>query len=107
MATKTKFKKMDRRTVSVDIDGYIAEKTDYTSYDFINFKPIKEMIDKVNELYRNGYTVIYHTARPDEFYASTKAWLINNGCRFHALHMGKLRADFYLDDRNANIDDLE
>lgn len=97
---------MVRKTVLVDIDGFISNRLDYTSWDFMSFEPIPEMIEKVNELHKKGYTVIYNTSRPDKFYAETKAWLIRHGCLFSALNMGKPRADYYLDDRNADINDL-
>lgn len=92
--------------VSVDIDGYIAERTPEKSYDFNNFVPKLDMIEKVNKLYKKGYVIIYHTARHPSYYEITFAWLVKHGCWFHALRMGKLAATYYLDDRNANIDEL-
>lgn len=94
-----------RKIISVDIDGYIADNYQF-SLEARTPTPRKEVIEKVNDLYRKGYTIIYHTARQPDYYRVTYAWLVDNGCLFHALRMGKMRADYYLDDRNANIDDL-
>ena len=95
-------KGMDRKVISVDIDDYIA-KGDYSKKECT---PIVEMIEKVNELYKKGHIIIYHTARLPHFYSLTYAWLTKNGVFFHAIRMGKLKADVYLDDKNGNINDL-
>jgi len=57
--------------------------------------------EKVNQLYenRNNFIVIY-TARSPEIREKTEKELQMLGIRYHALVMGKLRADFYVDDRN-------
>ena len=92
--------------VAVDIDGLIAWRTAKRRYDFENFKPIKGAIVKVNRLYRKGYIIIYYTARPLRYYEKTYNWLVKSNCEFHALRMGKMRADFYLDDHNEKLDNL-
>ena len=99
------------KIISVDIDGFISEKMpslpgEYIREDFESFVPKKDVIEKVNNLFRKRYIIIYYTARHPRHYEQTYAWLIKQGCYFHALRMGKLRADYYLDDKNANIDDL-
>jgi len=35
------------------------------------------------------------------------AWLIEHGAFFHALEMGKLAAEVYIDDKALNIDDID
>ena len=97
---------MDKRVISVDIDGVVARQTGGADFNFADFEPIPETIERVNKLYRKGYVIIYHTARQPEFYQQTLAWLVKHGAWFHALRMGKLGADFYVDDRNASLDDL-
>lgn len=94
--------KKDRKVIAVDIDGYISRGKYYKE----ECKPIQKRIDQVNELYKQGHTIIYHTARLPHWYELTYAWLRKQGCFFHAIRMGKLKADCYLDDRNANIEDL-
>mgnify|MGYP001612868221 CR=1 FL=1 len=95
-----------RKIIAVDIDGYIAERTPEKSYDFASFTPKREVIEKINTLYKQGHVIIYHTARHPSYYEVTYAWLLAQGCWFHALRMGKMAADHYLDDRNANLEDL-
>ncbi len=58
--------------------------------------------DKVNKLYEdpNNFIVI-HTARSEIIRPETEAQLKSLGIRYHALVMGKLRADVYVDDRNV------
>ena len=96
-----------KNVVSVDIDGVIAvplEEKDRHKY-WLNV-PIKYTIEKVNKLYEGKYVIIYHTARDPIHYAETYAWLLRNGCKFHALEMGKLNANYFIDDRNITIDEL-
>ena len=102
MGAKSKY----RGLVAADIDGLVAQKTGTRRYDFENFVPVDEVIHKINRLYRRGYVIIYYTARPVEYYKETFDWLIQHNCEFHALRMGKMRADYYLDDHNENIDNL-
>ena len=95
------------KIIGVDIDGYIADPLDKKDrHKYWLSKPRKDMIEKVNKLYENRNIIIYHTGRAPIYYTETFAWLIKNGCKFHALRMAKLNADFFLDDKNANIEDL-
>jgi len=58
--------------------------------------------EKVNVLYEDpqNFIVIY-TARSESVRRETEEQLRVLGIRYHALAMGKLRADVYIDDRNA------
>ena len=99
------------KIVSVDIDGFISEKMPYKKGKFIRedfeiFIPKPDVIEKINELFRKRYIIIYHTARHPRHYERTFAWLVDNGCYFHALRMGKLHADYYLDDKNITLEEL-
>jgi hypothetical protein len=67
--------------------------------------PIPKMIDWVNQKYAEGHTIIIYTARPRRFYEITESWLIKNQVYYHALRMGKLRADYYVDDKALNVKD--
>lgn len=95
------------KIIAVDIDGFIAERTPERSEDFLNFVPKRDIIERVNKLFENGYTIIYYTAREQAFYLQTHQWLLKQGCQFNSLKMGKLRADYYLDDKNATLEALE
>lgn len=57
--------------------------------------------EKVNELYecKENFIVIY-TARSPIIREKTIQDLQQLGIRYHALVMGKLRADIYIDDKN-------
>lgn len=96
-----------KKIIAIDIDGCVAEplKKEYRHQYWLSV-PIKEMIAKVNRLYEKRYTIIYHTGRDPSYYAETFAWLVKHGCKFHALRMGKLNADYFIDDRNITIDEL-
>ena len=91
-----------KKIIAVDIDGFVAEGKFWEE----ECTPKKDIIEKINNLYKKQYVIIYHTARHPQYYGMTYAWLVKNGCYFHALEMGKLTADYYLDDRNANLEDL-
>jgi hypothetical protein len=94
-----------RRIIAVDIDHTVAQGEWW--HEDREAKPIQEVLDKVNQLYWNKNTIIYHTARHPKYYELTKAWLIKHGAFFHALEMGKLTADVYLDDRALNVKDID
>jgi len=97
----------NKGVVSVDIDGCVALPLDAKDrHKYWLSVPIKEAIEKINKLYENKYVIIYHTGRDASYYAETFAWLIKQGCKFHALRMGKLSADYFIDDRNKTIDEL-
>jgi len=57
--------------------------------------------EKVNKLFDNicNFIVLY-TARPESSREQTVNELVVVGVKYHALVMGKLRVDKYIDDRN-------
>jgi len=58
--------------------------------------------EKVNELYEDPQNlIIIYTARSESVRRETEEQLRILGIQYHALAMGKLRADVYIDDRNA------
>jgi len=63
-------------------------------------KSIKKNIKKVNKLYEEKDTlVIIYTARNETIRKRTEEYLRMLGINYHILVMGKLRADYYVDDR--------
>lgn len=58
------------------------------------------VVDWVNDRYIDGHTILIHTARPERVRPETEAWLAGEGVRYHALVMGKLSADVYIDDKS-------
>ena len=99
----------DRKVYAVDLDGTLCEKISggwWAKENAPDPKPIPKVIKKVNEWYTQGHTIIIHTARPRMYYEATEAWLIKHGVYYHAIRMGKVRADFYIDDKAINVKDL-
>lgn len=91
------------KRIAVDIDKTVATGIFWDE----DCEPIEENLEKINDLYKKGHTIIYHTARHPQYYSMTYAWLIEHGAYFHALEMGKLTADVYVDDKALHVDDLD
>ena len=57
--------------------------------------------EKVRALYENpNHLIIIHTARSEKIRVQTEKELLQKNIPYHALVMGKLRADVYIDDKN-------
>lgn len=57
---------------------------------------------KVNKLFENrNNLIIIYTARSERVRKRTEKELHKLGIKYHALVMGKIRADVYIDDKNA------
>ncbi len=57
---------------------------------------------EVNRLYENPVNfIVIHTARSESIRQRTVQELAERGIRYHALVMGKVRADVYIDDKNC------
>ena len=75
-------------TILVDIDGTALEYP-----------------ERVNDLHlRKETSVILHTSRPEFLRDKTIQELQEKGILYDALIMGKPKADYYIDDKNANFD---
>jgi hypothetical protein len=61
--------------------------------------PREEMIELVNNLYKQGHTIIIYTARREEVREETKYYLNQWGVMHHALVMGKPGYKMLIDDR--------
>ncbi len=95
-------------TYVFDIDGTICTVTEG---DYENAQPLQDRIDKVNQLYDEGHSIIFHTARGmgrtrnnpshafDLFYVFTFNQLTEWGVKFHSLFLGKPSGDIYIDDK--------
>ena len=102
-------------TFVFDIDGTICSKTD-GNYGFA--VPYMKRIKKINQLYKEGHTIIFQTARgmgrsnnsvsfaKKEFYKMTKNQLESWGVKFHALFLGKPAGDVYVDDKGIGDDEF-
>ena len=96
-----------------DIDGVIcdSEGTNYREA-----RPKREVIERINELFHEGHTIVLNTARGmgtldgdlqavhDTWYAFTHDQMKGWGLHFHQLVLGKPWADVYVDDRGIGFD---
>jgi len=97
------------RTIVCDIDDTISVST---THDWENANPVWDVIDKINKLYDEGWTIILMTARgqvscngdfqkADEKYRSKmEAWLKKYGVKYHMLSFEKYLASYYIDDKS-------
>jgi mannose-6-phosphate isomerase-like protein (cupin superfamily) len=95
----------------VDLDGTICvvdAACKNTVERYMAAKPIPERIQRVNRLYDEGNTITYWTARGSEsgldLEELTRAQLLQWGCKFHTLLLGKPVYDIYIDDKSHNVD---
>ncbi|MAH44341.1 hypothetical protein CMI37_00835 [Candidatus Pacearchaeota archaeon] len=98
-----------------DIDGTIC--TD-TGGEYEKALPIVKRINKVNELYDTGNTIIYFTARGmgrsgnnmhfayNKYFSLTRGQLFEWGAKFHQLILGKPAGDIYIDDKGIKDEDF-
>lgn len=90
--------------IYVDIDETICETASDRNY--VNAKPLKERIAKINKLYDEGNTIIYWTARGtgtginwrDVTENQFKKWNV----KYHELKFQKPIYDLFIDDKNIN-----
>jgi hypothetical protein len=70
--------------------------------------PIKDRIEKINNLYENGNTIVYWTARGTEtginWREITEKQFKKWGVKYHKLQFGKPSYDLFIDDKNVNSD---
>tara|TARA_R100001163_G_C4964952_1_gene127215 strand:+ start:48 stop:344 length:297 start_codon:yes stop_codon:yes gene_type:complete len=94
--------------IFVDIDETICISPDDRNYSLA--KPIVENIKKINELYDNGDTIIYWTARGTgsgiDWSATTAEQFADWGVKYHELRFGKPVYDIFIDDKNINSKDF-
>lgn len=102
------------KTFVIDIDDTIL--TTYNR-DFENSTPHLDVINKINTLYDNGWTIILYTARgakscktlaarEHKYRAITETWLKKYNVKYTKLLFGKENADFYVDDKAMSIQEF-
>lgn len=96
------------QTIYVDVDGFLATTTGGAGYE--HAQPIPEHIERVNRLYRDGYTIVIWTARGSchksrqvMYEDLTRRQLRQWGVLFHDVLMGKPAYDLLLDDKTLNF----
>lgn len=91
--------------IYVDIDNTITV-TNHT--DYANAIPLQDRIKKINNLYIEGHTIIYWTARGSgsgiDYRDLTIKQLNEWGCLYNDLKLNKPIYDLFIDDKAANID---
>ena len=103
---------VDKKTFCFDIDGVLGEKTDIKEMnnDYANNTPNIHIIEICNKLYDSGHTIVIQTARGSgtgtDWSKKTQDQLQKWGVKYHKLHFGKPPADYYIDDKMLDIDDL-
>ena len=90
--------------IYVDIDETICitpEDRDYTKA-----VPIQKNINKINNLYDNGNTIVYWTARGSgtgiDWTELTVMQLKEWGAKYNQVKLGKPVYDLFIDDKNIN-----
>lgn len=91
----------------VDIDNTICRTRKVEGkWDYHRSEPIQYRIDRVNELYDEGNTIIYWTARGSgsgiDWTELTKQQLDIWGCKYHEVRLGKPSYDIWIDDKAFN-----
>jgi len=99
--------------IYVDIDETICyHENEETSKarDYTKAMPYKERIQKINNLYDNGNTIVYWTARGSvtglDWTDLTAAQLKKWGAKHHDLKLGKPYYDLFIDDKNINSEEF-
>jgi hypothetical protein len=90
-----------------DIDGTICD----SSEGYLNAKPIWQNINKINQLYAEGNTIIYWTARGGnsgtDWSELTQKQLKDWGCMYHELDTkSKPSWDLLIDDKTRRIEEI-
>ena len=90
--------------IYVDVDETICLTP--KSRDYSLSTPIKENIQKINELYDEGNTITYWTARGTmtgiDWREVTESQFRRWGVKYHDLKFGKPAYDLFIDDKNVN-----
>lgn len=102
-------------TIVIDIDDTICTTIER---DYINSKPHYDIINKINMLYDNGFTIILFTARGfiskgrdpitinKEVKPIIESWLSDNNVKYTELIMHKPYGAIYVDDKSVRPDEF-
>ena len=90
--------------IYVDIDETICISPE--DRDYSKAKQIQKNINKINELYDNGNTIVYWTARGTgsgiDWTELTVMQLKEWGAKYNQVKLGKPVYDLFIDDKNIN-----
>jgi capsule biosynthesis phosphatase len=106
-------------TYILDIDGTICQASllEDGSYDYPNAIPFPRVIERINELYETGNTIVLFTARgmrthkgnvkkiKENVQPILEDWLSRHGVNYHELIVGKPWGEnvIYVDNRNLSL----
>ena len=94
----------NNKIIYVDIDETICLTDE--SRDYSLSTPIMNNIKKVNELFEEGNTIVYWTARGTltgiDWRSITESQFKQWGVKYHDLKFGKPSYDLFIDDKNIN-----
>ena len=92
--------------IYVDIDDTICYYENNNNGNYNLALPYHRRIEKINNLYDEGNTIIYWTARGTmtgiNWFNITLKQLNDWNCKFHELRMNKPAFDLFIDDKNVN-----
>lgn len=91
--------------IYIDIDNTICRLLD-SNKNYVHAEPINDRILKINNLYDQGNTIIYWTARGTksgiDWRTLTEEQLKKWGAKYTELIFGKPVYDLFIDDKNIN-----
>ena len=91
--------------LAVDFDGTLTNgQTAYWAGE--REQPDTEVIERVIELYHEGWVVVVWTARPWSEASTVAARLTEWGVKYHGIRCEKGAADHYVDDKATNAHDF-
>ena len=97
--------------IYVDIDETICYYNEISGVrDYSKALPIKKNIQKINQLYDQGNTIVYWTARGSRMQINweelTKQQLDSWGAKYHELKVDKPFYDLFIEDKALRIEEL-
>jgi hypothetical protein len=109
MKKKNLDKMVNNKVIYVDIDETICITPDNPRV-YEQSLPIRENINKINDLYDKGNRIVYWTARGSrsgiDWYDLTKKQLVEWGAKHHDLRLDKPYYDMFIDDKNLRIEEI-
>jgi hypothetical protein len=89
-------------------DGQKQTNAEINTIDYSKAIPYKDRILKINNLYEEGNTIVYWTARGSRtgknWFQLTYEQLTQWGVKFTELKLGKPHYNLFIDDKNINSD---
>jgi histidinol phosphatase-like enzyme len=96
------------KIIYVDIDETICTTPQSRKYE--DAEPIFSNIEKINQLYNKGNTIVYWTSRGSRkqinWYELTYKQLVLWGAKFHELRVDKPYYDLFIDDKTLRIEEI-